>query len=142
MPTNPRQLRNSGLEAITFQPQSLNAPAWIDNLGADPANEIIACRNGLLHVPTRTLLQHTPTFFTHHCVPFDYDPNAPTPTRWLAFLEELWPDDPESIAALQEGFGYLVSGDTSLQKIFLLVGPKLTTITGMSPVSIVESPHV
>ena len=44
--------------------------------------------------------------------------------RWLKFLKELWGDDTETIDALQELFGYLVSGDTKQQKIFLFVGPK------------------
>jgi putative DNA primase/helicase len=38
----------------------------------------------------------------------------------LEFLNELWPDDAEAIAAV----GYLVSGDTGQQKMFMLVGPK------------------
>jgi putative DNA primase/helicase len=56
-------------------------------------------------------------------VPFTYDPEAAVPTRWIDFLRELWDDDDESIASLQEVFGYALSGDTSLQKIFMLVGP-------------------
>jgi putative DNA primase/helicase len=57
-------------------------------------------------------------------VPFTFNPDAPPPRRWFAFLQELWGDDAETIAALQEMFGYLVSGDTRQQKMFLLVGPK------------------
>jgi len=45
---------------------------------------------------------------------------APGP---LAFLADLWDDDPDWITLLQEMFGYALSGDTSLQKIMLLVGP-------------------
>ena len=51
---------------------------------------------------------------------------TPTPSsrsRWLAFLDELWPDDADSIAALQEFFGYVISGRLDLHKILLLVGP-------------------
>ena len=44
--------------------------------------------------------------------------------RWLAFLRTLWGNDVELINCLQEMFGYLVSGDTCQQKMFLLVGPK------------------
>jgi len=50
--------------------------------------------------------------------------SAPAPTRWHAFLSQLWGDDVESIETLQELFGYLVSGDTKLQKMFLVVGPR------------------
>jgi putative DNA primase/helicase len=38
--------------------------------------------------------------------------------------DELWGGDAETIGALQEMFGYLVSADTRQQKMFLLVGPK------------------
>jgi putative DNA primase/helicase len=50
-------------------------------------------------------------------------PNAPTPTRWLEFLHQLWPDDEEAIDALQDFFGYVLSGRTDLQKIFVIIGP-------------------
>jgi putative DNA primase/helicase len=56
-------------------------------------------------------------------VPFEYEPTAPEPVRWLQFLNQLWPDDPESINALQEFFGYVLSGRTDLHKIMLLIGP-------------------
>ena len=80
--------------------------------------------NGLLHVSKRTLLTHTPTFFSHHALPFPFLPNAAQPDRWMQFLNDLWPDDPSSISALQEVFGYILSGDTRQQKIFLFCGPK------------------
>lgn len=54
---------------------------------------------------------------------FDYDAAAPAPSGWLAFLETLWPDEPEAVTLLQEIFGYLLIPDTSQQKIFLMVGP-------------------
>jgi putative DNA primase/helicase len=111
------------LAAVT-QHQPLAAPVWVDTDGYAPSIELVACGNGLLHVPTRTLHCHTPRFFNTHCVPFDYDPNAPPPQLWLNFLKELWNRDQQSIECVQELFGYLVSGDTRQQKIFLLNGPK------------------
>jgi putative DNA primase/helicase len=62
--------------------------------------------------------------YVHHSVPFDYDADAPQPARWHAFLAQLWPGDTGSITALQMVFGYLLSGDTRLQKMFLIVGPR------------------
>jgi putative DNA primase/helicase len=85
---------------------------------------MLAMQNGLLHLPTRTLIEHTPEFFSHHALPFDFDAEAPPPVRWLEFLRDLWHKDDSSIAALQEIFGYMLGGGTALQKIFLLVGPK------------------
>jgi putative DNA primase/helicase len=59
-----------------------------------------------------------------HALPFNYYPDAPDPSEWLGFLHSLWPDDQESIDTLQEIFAYIISGQTRLQKIFLLVGPR------------------
>ena len=92
----------------------------------NPADEIISCKNGLIHWPTRKLLAHRPGYYVHHSVPFAFDADASAPKRWLAFLNDLWGDDAETIDTLQEMFGYLVSGDTRQQKMFLLVGPKLS----------------
>ncbi len=48
----------------------------------------------------------------------------PEPGQWFDFLDQLWPGDPESVATLQEIFGYCLTPDTRQQKAFLLVGPK------------------
>lgn len=103
---------------------SASPPAWIGDEEPRPPGELLACRNGLLHLPSGTLLPPTPDFFTRNALDFEYDPDAPEPERWLAFLEQLWPNDPDSIALLQEVFGYLLTPDTSLQKMFMVIGPK------------------
>jgi putative DNA primase/helicase len=69
------------------------------------------------------MLEHTPRFFNGTSVPFEYDPDAEPAARWLAFLGELWPGEAASAAALQEWFGYVISGRLDLHKILLLVGP-------------------
>ncbi|RDB46826.1 DNA primase family protein [Tsukamurella tyrosinosolvens] len=112
--------------AAAHLPAAVDTPAWITTddgfAPRPPAGELVACDNGLLHVPTRVLHPHTPELFNLVSVPFAYDPDADAPT-WHAFLRSLWPDDPDSIAALQEFVGYILSGRTDLQKIMLLVGP-------------------
>ncbi|MBA2425004.1 MAG: hypothetical protein H0V58_06560, partial [Actinobacteria bacterium] len=99
----------------------LDPPAWLD--GAKAATEYIAMQNGLLHMPTRRLHAHTPIFFSQLALPYAYDPQAPQPTRWFQFLEELWGEDEEMISTLGEIMGYVLGGGTSQQKIFLAVGP-------------------
>lgn len=111
------------LKAYVHVPVTLTAPAWLSG-GDFPATELVSAANGLVHIPTRRLLPATPRFYTPHAVNFSFDADAPVPERWLAFLEELWPDDSESLCVLQEWFGYLLAGGTSLQKLFLMVGPK------------------
>ncbi|MEU7566110.1 phage/plasmid primase, P4 family [Streptomyces fradiae] len=111
------------LSAITLLPSDVDAPSWID--GEHDRNDtspIVACRNGLLRIRDRELLPHGPGFFNIVSVPYDYDPDA-TARTWEAFLAGIWPGDPESIAALQEWFGYVLSGRTDQQKILLMKGP-------------------
>ena len=115
------------LRAAVILESSVDPPSWTDVSSAQhrpPAREIVSMQNGLLHVPTRTLLAHTPDFFCHHALPFPFEAECAPPARWLTFLQELWADDTTSIDALQEVIGYLLGGDTSQQKMFLFVGPK------------------
>ncbi|MCX5608244.1 phage/plasmid primase, P4 family [Streptomyces sp. NBC_00047] len=109
------------LGAITLLPTEVDAPSWIDRDEQDPS-PIVACRNGLLRIRDRHLLPHGPGFFNIVSVPFNYDREATAPT-WESFLHRLWPDDPASVAALQEWFGYVLSGRTDQQKILLMKGP-------------------
>jgi putative DNA primase/helicase len=106
---------------ITLLSQGVDQPTWLD--GETPTGVIVACANGLLDVERRTLLEHTPAYFTQTAVPFAYDPDAPDPIRWEGFLGDLWGDDLDQIRALQEWFGYVISGRLDLHKILLLVGP-------------------
>lgn len=97
---------------------------WIDKQPGDvAAHEIVAFQNGFLHHPSRSLLPSTDRLFCVSSLDFDYDPGAREPTEWLKFLHSLWPDDPESISTLAEMFGYLLTDDTSQQKMFMLIGP-------------------
>jgi putative DNA primase/helicase len=104
-----------------------NAPFFKDGSQSD-VESLVACRNGLLNLCTRRLMPHTPDFFNVNCLPFDYDPGAPTyPNKWMKFLREVFPDDEDGKQArltLQELFGLMLTPDTRQQKIFLLIGPK------------------
>lgn len=110
------------LGGITHLSATVDPPAWIDRSVAPPG-PFVACANGLLHVPTRTRTDHEPGFFNLVSVPFDFDPSAPEPKRWLEFLGQIWPDDPSVVDLLQEYFGYVISGRTDMQKIVMIVGP-------------------
>jgi putative DNA primase/helicase len=109
------------LAAVVYTPEDLSMPTWLD--GTEYDGLLVSCANGLLDVGSRELLGHTPWFFNATSVPFEYDPGADQPRRWLGFLSELWRDDSDSIAALQEWDGYVISGRLDLHKILLLVGP-------------------
>lgn len=100
-------------------------PAWVPREAADPdAAGLVPMANGLLRIDDRALLAPSARLFATWGLPFGYQADAAPPVRWLAFLSQLWPDDPQSRALLQEFAGYLVSGSTALQKALLIVGPK------------------
>ena len=123
-----------------------DAPFWVSE--ERPAPNHVVLRNGILDLDTGELNGHTPNLFTVNALDFDYDPAKPeAPTRWIRFLESLWPDDQKSIDTLQEVVGYLLGPDTSQQKIFLLVGPPrsgkgtiLRVLTGLLGSQNVASP--
>lgn len=112
------------MAAVGHLPTDIDPPAWIDTHSADvPASQMIACTNGLLDLSTRTVSEHTPALFNAVSVPFAYDWKAGEPAAWLEFLNSVWPDDPDSVALLQEYVGYILSGRTDMQKMLLLIGP-------------------
>jgi putative DNA primase/helicase len=110
-----------GISAPVDTPEQ-EAPTW-------PAEAILPAKNALVHLPSlmegisRTA-PPTPRFFNAYALEYDFDPKAPDPLEWLSFLKEIWGADIESIAALQEWFGYLLTPDTKHQKILMMVGPK------------------
>jgi putative DNA primase/helicase len=111
------------LAAVVYLPGEIEAPAWLGDDDVDPS-QLVIVENGILHIPTRRLRPHSPHLWSHHALPYPFDPQAPTPERWLRFLGELFGGDTEATAALQEVFGNLLGGDTRHQKIVLVAGPK------------------
>ena len=116
------------IKAQLLLPSGIEPPAWIDGAEDWPADEILVARNGLIHLPTLAsggsyLRPLTPRFFTTAALDYAFDAAAPAPAEWLAFLNQLWPDDPQAVETLQEWLGYLLTPDTRQQKILLLVGP-------------------
>lgn len=123
------------VEAMASQmrlPESFESAVWLRRSEAAdtmPGEEITCVANGLLWCPreggaqARTLVDHSPEFFTDTAVVVPYEPEARA-DRWMKFLDELWPGDEDSHALLQEWFGYVLTGGTGLHKIMTLVGPK------------------
>lgn len=100
-------------------------PAWLgpEAITVDP-RDLLPVANGILDLNTGNLIPPTPEFFTLGALPVAYDPQAPTPTAWHGFLNDLWPDDAGARGTLQEFMGCALTADTRQQKIALIVGPK------------------
>lgn len=119
------------VKALALLDFSIEPPAWLGKVPVTwPADEILVANNGLVHLPSLVTRKDdcvrpaTPRFFTQSALDYDFTLDAPCPTEWLAFLSQLWPNDPESISTLQEWFGYCLTPDTRQQKILMKVGPK------------------
>lgn len=101
-----------------------SAPQWTSPEDADPdVDDVLVCSNGVLDLDDRKLYPTTPRLFSTTAAGCAWDPEAPAPVAWFAFLESLWGDDKESVRALQQMFGYMLTPDTSYQKIFAIIGP-------------------
>lgn len=117
------------LSGYTQIPDRTRQPAWLEGEGPFPPHEVLPARNALIHLPSfvagvDAIRQPSPSFFCPYALDYDFDRDAPKPERWLSFLDELWPDDPDSISTLQQWMGYLLLPDTKHQKILMLIGPK------------------
>lgn len=131
VPFNPGPSTVSGIldavKAATHLPNTSNTrpPVWLGGYGNDrpDPSKLVSLKNGLFHTEQNLLIPHSLGFFTLNSLPFAYDPAAECPT-WMRFLNDLWPDDQESIDCLQEMFGYILSGDSSQQKFFNIIGPR------------------
>lgn len=122
------------LRAVSLR-EGLTPPCWMPGHGAgEPdGSGILPMLDGLLRLQDRVLLPATAAFFTLNALPYAWSAGAggaaaewlaePGCPLWHAFLQEVWPDDDESKTALQEMFGYLLSGDTHQQKMFMIKGP-------------------
>lgn len=113
------------LALTAVMPIIADAPQWTQPRDDDTApGQLLSCLNGMLELKQRRLTPPTPRFFSNTSIGTTWEPKTPEPRAWFEFLHSLWGDDHESIRALQQMFGYLLTPDTSQQKLFALVGPK------------------
>lgn len=98
-------------------PEDAEVPPFTDDTRTD---RLISFTNALLDPVTQVVYEHTDAYLNTYALPFEYDVTAECPT-WTAYLESVLAAD--SIALLQEWFGYVVSGRTDLQKMLFMIGP-------------------
>lgn len=98
--------------------------SWVDGrTHAFDRLDTAVTRTTLVDLSTGDRVPASPGFFATATLGADFNPQAPEPVRWLAFLDQLWHDEPDAIAMLQEWFGYMLTPDTRQHKIMLMVGP-------------------
>jgi len=84
----------------------------------DADHDILICKNGALHIPTRTLQPHSQEHYATSGLPYDYDPEAKA-TTWEHVLNSCVPDAREF---LQEFAGYALTTDTRFEVALWLAG--------------------
>ena len=123
-PWNPdkRKVANviEAMAAIGHLSADIDPPSWIGPHSAaeTPAAQMISCKNGLLDLSGRKIVDHTPTLFNVVEVPFDYILDTRPPrSRGLTS----WPRSGRTTRTrsplLQEFIGYVLSGRTDMQKL-------------------------
>lgn len=101
-----------------------DSPQWVRPDYQDPPIQfLVPCANGALDVRERKLRRRTPRLFATSSVGAAWRSTPQDCAEWRKFLASIWPDDAESIDTLREMFGYFLTSDTSLQKVFAIIGP-------------------
>ena len=84
--------------------------------------ELFNCKNGTLDLRTLEFRPHDPKDYLTMASGVSYDPDAVCP-RWERFISEVMRGDAALSSYLQKALGYALSGDTSLECLFILYGP-------------------
>lgn len=98
----------------------------------DSNKYLFNCRNGTLDLETLSFRPHDPKDFITKISPVIYDSDAECP-RWERFVDEVMQSRSSVSRYLQKAVGYSLTGDTSLECLFIMYGPttrngKTTTI--------------
>lgn len=90
-----------------------------DALDRDPY--LLSCANGTLDLRTGLLRPHDPDDLLSLGNSIEFDADAKC-TRWLRFLDEVFPGDADLIAFVQRCIGYSLTGDTREHVVIILHG--------------------
>jgi len=78
-------------------------------------------KNGTLDLQTLEFRDHKPEDMLTKVAGLDYDPNAVCP-RWNQYVSEIMQGDEDRSRYIQKALGYTLSGDASLECLFILYG--------------------
>jgi putative DNA primase/helicase len=87
----------------------------------DRGSHLLGCANGVLDLRTGTLGTGQPDLWVSRSTQLAFDPAATAP-RWERFLTEVLPSDHEVQTYFQDLVGYLLTGETNLQKMWIFHG--------------------
>lgn len=87
----------------------------------DHNTDLFNCKNGTLNLTTGEFKPHDPADFLTMMSGITYDPKATCP-RWEQFISEVMCNDADLALYLQKALGYALTGDTSLECLFIFYG--------------------
>lgn len=87
----------------------------------DQDPHLLGCTNGIIDLRTGSLVTGQPELLVSRSTKIAYDPSARAP-RWERFLTEILPPDDDVQAYLRQVAGYLLTGATNLQQMWILHG--------------------
>lgn len=97
----------------------------------DADSDLLPCKNGVLHIPSRTLHEHDPKYHFTTRLDYDYDPDADASN----FKQALYSSIPDAAEMVQEFFGYTLTTDTRYESAIWFFGPpgsgKSTILLGL-----------
>lgn len=109
-----------GLDAVMRELMSVKGVIiGIDAFDRDA--HLLAFKNGVVDLRTGELGPHNAELYMTRRIEYDYVPDAQAP-RWLRFLDEVFPDNPELPAFMQKIVGYGITGSTDEQCFVVHVG--------------------
>jgi len=111
------------MKDMTHLDGDLQDPCWLSSeIEQDMPDhrEIVCCKNGLLDIKNRKLIEPTAAFYSFNSTGIVFDQDADEPKLWNQFLDSSL--DKESQLLLQQWFGYCLVQDTRLQKMLMVVG--------------------
>lgn len=91
----------------------------VSRLDAKP--DLLACANGTVNLRTGELRAADPDDLLTKSLRVNYHPDAPAP-RWERFMQEVFPDSPETVEYLHRLVGYGITGHATEQCYVVLHG--------------------
>lgn len=118
----------AGLLASVMELARIDIAIPADMWDSNP--DYLPCKNGVLHIPSKSLLPHTPDIYATSKLEFNYDPDATCP-HFLYALQRV----PDAADFIQEFAGYSLTIETKHEIAVWFQGPmgsgKSTIILGL-----------
>lgn len=110
------------LAAISTMQSGRGTNFWISEHDVYKGSDMLPVRNGLLHLPSRELIPHTPNFFCQSVGAYDYDPSAKLEFG-MKHLHEVYDGREDNIQTLFDWWGLILRPELDIHKILFRQGP-------------------